>query len=144
CNRQTAIGAVVGRSEQPLRGERDEQRLEVTLATKIESRRRTAEKAERQLEMLTRAEFAGPAVAKQHDRVAGAFELPAHYAISVLEQPDNTDRRRRKNRTTVSLVVETDVAAGDRHAERTTGGANAFDGARELPHDFRPLRIAEV
>ena len=44
----------------------------------------------------------------------------------------------------VRLVVEADVAAGDRDVERAARRANTLDRARELPHDLRPLGIAEV
>ena len=39
----------------------------------------------------------------------------------------------------VGLVVEADVAAGDRHVERPAGFADAGDRLRELPHDLGPF-----
>jgi len=101
------------------------------------SRRRTAEKAERQLEMLARAEFAGPAAAKQHDRVAGVFELAAHYAISVLEQPDNTDRRRRKTEPIAASQMSTMSA---RRAWFPLRFALETHGSRSGPPKRKPCR----
>ena len=42
------------------------------------------------------------------------------------------------------IVVETDVAAGDRNVERAAGFGDAVDRFAELPHDFGLFGIAEV
>ena len=44
----------------------------------------------------------------------------------------------------VGLVVEADVAAGDRNVERAAGLGDPLDRFDELPHDLGPLRVAEV
>ena len=62
----------------------------------------------------------------------------------MVEQPDHTDDGGRIDCGTLSFVVETDVAAGDRYAQRATGRTHALHGLRELPHDRRTLGIAEV
>ena len=41
------------------------------------------------------------------------------------------------DRVAVGLVVQADVAAGDRHAKRAAGLADALDRLRKLPHDRR-------
>ena len=48
------------------------------------------------------------------------------------------------DRLAVGLVVEADVAAGDRDVERAARLGDALDRLDELPHDLRPLRVAEV
>ena len=72
------------------------------------------------------------------------LEAAADDAIRMLEQADDADDRRGIDRPAVRLVVQADVAAGDRHAERAAGLADALDGLRELPHDRGPLGVAEV
>ena len=57
---------------------------------------------------------------------------------------DQADDRRRVDRARVGLVVERDVAADDRHAERLAGVGEALDGPVELPRDGGLLRVAEV
>src|SRR5262249_48959818 len=93
--------------------------------------------------VLTAAEFT-TTLAKEHNHVAGILESPAHDAIGVFEHANHADDGRRIDRFAVGLVVEADVAAGDRHVQRATRFANTFDRSRELPHDRRPLRITEI
>ena len=82
---------------------------------------------------------------EQHDRhrrppgMSGVSD-----ASSVLDQPDHAEDRRRIDRLAVGLVVEADVAAGDRHVERAARVGDALDGLDELPHDLGPLGVAEV
>ena len=54
------------------------------------------------------------------------------------------EHRRRINPFALGLVVERDIAAGDRRAERGAGFGDAVDGGGELRHDLRLFRIAEV
>ena len=58
--------------------------------------------------------------------------------------PDDAEHGRRVDGPAFGLVVEADVAAGDRHVERAAGVADAAHGLAELPHDLGPLRVAEV
>ena len=62
----------------------------------------------------------------------------------VFDDADDAEHGGGQNRASVGLVVEADVAAGDRDVERAAGGANALHGLRELPHDLRLLGVAEV
>ena len=54
------------------------------------------------------------------------------------------DRRGRVDGARGALVVEGDVAAGDRRAERATGVGDAAAGLAELEEHLRLLRVAEV
>ena len=67
------------------------------------------------------------------------LERARHARDGVLDQADDAEHRRRIDRLAVGLVVEADVAAGDRDVQRAAGLADAFDRLGELPHDFRPL-----
>ena len=58
--------------------------------------------------------------------------------------PTMPDDRGRVDRALGALVVERDVAAHDRHAQRQAGVAQALDRALELPGDVRLLGVAEV
>src|SRR3546814_7372601 len=42
------------------------------------------------------------------------------------------------------LVIEGHIAAHDREVEHLAGFGHTFDAADELPHDLRPLRVAEI
>ena len=57
---------------------------------------------------------------------------------------DHADHRGRVDRAVGPLVVEGDVAADDRDAERLAGVGEAADRAVELPGGRRLLRVAEV
>ena len=80
----------------------------------------------------------------QRHGVAFAREPEPPGAARVRQLTDQPDDRRRVDRALGALVVERDVAAHDRHAERAAGVAEAGDGARELPRDVRLLGVAEV
>ncbi len=58
--------------------------------------------------------------------------------------PSTPTTGRRVDRDVAGLVVEADVAAGDRDAELEAAVGEAGDGLRELPHDARVLGRAEV
>src|SRR6202034_703217 len=62
----------------------------------------------------------------------------------ILKNPSYSDNRRGINPFTLGLVVERDIPARDRRAERGAGFGDAVDGGGELRHDLRLLRIAEV
>ena len=65
-------------------------------------------------------------------------------ARGVGQLADHADDRRRVDRAAAALVVERDVAADDRDAERAAGVGEAGDRAGELPGDVRLLGVAEV
>ena len=67
-----------------------------------------------------------------------------HGFVDVLENADDAQHRRGIDAFAQSLVVEADVAAGDRNIEFFAGLGDAVDHLRELPHDLRLFRIAEV
>ena len=85
-----------------------------------------------------------PRGADQRDRVALAREAQPAGARRVGQLADHADDRRRVDRPLAALVVERDVAAHHRHAERAAGVAEPGHGARELPRDVRLLGVAEV
>src|SRR5262245_37758710 len=95
------------------------------------------------LQVLRPTEF--PTIrAEDHHRVAPTLQTATDHAVRMLEESDDANHRGRIDRFAVGFVVETDVAARNRHTERAARGADSFDGARELPHDGRPLGIAEI
>ena len=83
-------------------------------------------------------------IAQQDHRGAGRLERARHGLRRVLEQADDAEHRRREDRAAFGFVVEADVAAGDRDVERPARVADAADRFADLPHDLRPLGIAEV
>ncbi len=62
----------------------------------------------------------------------------------VLEQADHADRRRRRDRAAVGLVVEGDVAGDDRDLQGAAGVGDSAHRGLELAHDLRLLGISEV
>ena len=62
----------------------------------------------------------------------------------VVDDAEHADDRRREDRLIAGLVVERDVAAGDRDAELEAAVRETLDGPRELPHDLGVLGAAEV
>ena len=142
-HRQATVGAIVGRPDQPLVGELHQQSLQRSLGLQIDRRRHATHQPVRHLQVFAAAQFAAIG-AQGHDHVARRLKAPTNDMVGVLEQTHDANDRRRINRLTIRLVVEADVAAGDRHGERAAGGADAFNRPGELPHDLRPLRVAEI
>ena len=64
--------------------------------------------------------------------------------VDVVGEPDDADLGRRGDRAAGRLVVERDVAAGDRDPEGPAGVAEAADGLPQLPERLRPGGVAEV
>ena len=63
---------------------------------------------------------------------------------AVFSSADDADHRGGVDAFAEGLVVEADVAAGDRRIEEAAGFGHAFDGFHELRHDLGPLGVAEV
>ena len=91
-----------------------------------------------------RAGEGGGEGAEQGDRVARRDEGAAGDLGRVGQLADHADHRGRVDRPVGSLVVEGDVAADDRDAERGAGLGEGADRAVELPGGGRLLRVAEV
>ena len=87
----------------------------------------------------------GPGRAEHHDPVAVAQRrCPGGGDVEPVDEPDHADDRRRVDVDAVRLVVEADVAADHRDAERAARVAHAVDRLRELPHHLGVLGVAEV
>ena len=83
-------------------------------------------------------------LAEQQQRLAVRPPAAGDAAADVLVHAEHADDRRRVDRDVAGLVVEADVAAGDRQAELAAAVGQAADGLGELPHDLGLLRGAEV
>ena len=68
--------------------------------------------------------------ADEEDRLALGLEGERRHLPPVGEQADAADRRRRRDRLAVGLVVERDVARDDREVERAAGFADAARSRR--------------
>src|SRR5262249_56830787 len=80
----------------------------------------------------------------QKARLILAFESDRHRFAKLIEQTHTADRRGRQNGAPIGLVVERDVARHDGELERAAGFTDAAHAVDELPHNLRPLRIAEI
>ena len=78
----------------------------------------------------TRCRRARRALAEQHDRSPSRWNARLSTRRRILDQADHADDRRRVDRLAVGLVVEADVAAGDRHVERAAGVGDPLDRLR--------------
>ena len=121
---QAALGEVVRRAHEPFADGLQADLLHLHLDRQVDPRRRAAHHAVHRGKVLAAAQLLARA-AEQHDDVAFGLEPLRRVVADVGEQADHGDRRRRRNRAAVGLVVEADVAADDRHAERLAGVANA-------------------
>ena len=140
---QAATRNVLGRGEEaPVRRLTDE-RLDRGLQSQVEAGWAVLRRDARQSGVLAPRE-ARRRLADQDDHVAVGSEGRPHQAIDVLEQADDPDLRRRGDRAAGRFVVERDVAAGDRQAERAARVAHAPDGLRQLPERLGPGRVAVV
>src|SRR5262249_50203969 len=139
---QPAVGTVVRGPYQSLRRKIDHQTLQGLFRIKIQPGWYATYEIVKRFKVLAAAEFTTP-LAKEHNHIAGILESPAHHAIGVFEHSHHADDRSRINGFAVGLVVETDIAAGDWHVQGAASFANTFHRSRELPHDRRPLRVAE-
>ena len=128
-HREPSFGAVVRRSQQPFTRRRHQQLLKRLLRFQIDVGRHAGDHALHHLQVLAAAELMAR-LAEQHDRVAAAFESAPKHLARILDQADDAENRRRINRLPVGLVVQADVAAGNRDIERFARGGDAFDGSR--------------
>ena len=114
------------------------------LPREVERRRKAGRLPVHHFEELAAPEVACAFAADQRHLVAGRDEAAARVKSAIVHQPDHADHRRRQDALAFGLVVKRDVAGDDRRAQRVAGVGDAEAGLFELPHDLRPLRIAEV
>src|SRR5882757_4262311 len=62
----------------------------------------------------------------------------------IFDEANHSDRWRWIDHAGGALVVEADVAAGDRRVKRAASLGEAFDALAQLPEIFRFVRIAEI
>ena len=142
-HREPAVRAVVSGAEQSDRRRSGQETGQRAFTREIQTGRLPLDETVDNLQVFAAAELA-EILAEQDDVVPGALELPRHDSRRILEHADDADDRRRIDRLAVGLVVEADVATGDRHVERPARFGNARDRLDELPHDLGPLGVAEV
>ena len=75
-------------------------------------------------------------IAQQNNRVAFVLEPLRRDVFRFFDEADHGDRRRRIDRAGRALVVEADIAAGDRRVESAAGLRQAADGLRAIARKF--------
>ena len=80
----------------------------------------------------------------QQNRVAALLEFRRDSLRHIVQNANNPQHRRRINSFALGLVVERNIAAGDRCPQCRAGLSNSVDRRRKLRHDLRLLGIAEV
>ena len=121
----------------------EEEFLVALLLLEVDRRRRPGLEAVDDLEILRAADLF-PGLADEDDGVAGRPEAGPDGLADVLDEADDPQDGRRVDGQAFGVVVEADVAARDRDAERPAGLGQAGDGLFELAHDLGLLGIAEV
>src|SRR6266705_723147 len=86
----------------------------------------------------------GSVAIEKDNEVAFVAEGDFQDARSVVEDAEDADDRRGVNGFAESLVVETNVAAGDGCAEGGAGFGDAIDDFAELPHYFGLFGVAKI
>ena len=132
------------RGYQPVARRGGEHLGEQLLALEIDARRQPAEMVGGDLRPDRAVELVA-GVAEQDQRLPRFGAQPGRDApVDVVDHAEHADDRRREDRRGAGLVVEADVAAGDRNAKRRTAVGETADRLTELPHHRRVLRRAEV
>src|SRR6266571_2278059 len=81
---------------------------------------------------------------QQNYCVVGFAEGDLEGAGGVLENAQDADDRRGIDRFAEGFVIEADVPASDRRAQRGASFADSIDRLRKLPHQFGLFRAAEI
>src|SRR5260370_34860158 len=81
---------------------------------------------------------------QQNYSVVGFAEGDLEGAGGILENAQDANDRRRVDRFAEGFVIEADVSASDRRAQRGASFADPVDGFAELPHHFGLFRTAEI
>ena len=125
-NRQSTAGDVLGRGHHAARDRLADVRLERGFTREVQVRRAVLGSGAGQPGVGGSGQ-PGRGVANQHDHVPGRPKRGLNETRHVLQQAHDADLGRRGDGAGRRLVVERDVAAGDRHAERATGVTEATD-----------------
>src|SRR5207247_4958356 len=82
--------------------------------------------------------------AEKNDPQSRLSKIDLRAGVFALQDSHHADRWRRIDGPPFRLVVEGDIARHHRRAERVAGVADPSNALRELPHDLRPFRRADV
>ncbi len=140
---EPALGEVVRGVDHAVARGVDEDVGELLLRVRPELRGHAAEVAVDDIGPRRAVELLGGG-AEQVDRLAGVLPARRGGTGDVVEHAEHADHRGRVDGDAAGLVVQRHVAAGDGDAELLAAGGQTLDGLRELPHDLRVLRRAEV
>ena len=114
------------------------------LGGQVHQRRGAAEVAVHEGGPHSEPDTSSVVVPRRNTSSAGGLEARRRAIGDVLNDAEHRDHRGRQDRGLAGLVVEADVAAGDRDAELEAGVLEAAAGLGELPHHVRVLGRAEV
>src|SRR6266516_861095 len=160
---EAAVTDVVGRLHGAFGGQRNQAVNETFLGGEVYRRRLTCDYASDCFRVFARGEFAGEQreerflaslgmtgvglVARsvqQNYSVVGFAEGDLEGAGGVFENAQHANDRRGIDRFSEGFVIEADVPASDRRAQRGASFADSIDRLRKLPHQFGLFRAAEI
>ena len=133
----------MGRAKQALLGRRHQEALQPELGLEIDRRRISADEVA-DLGPVGRAAQDAAGLAEDEDLVPGRVEVAGDPILDSGQQSDHADRGGGVDGAGGALIVERDVSAGDRSAERAAGIRNAPGSLAELEEHLGLFRVAEV
>ena len=142
-DREAAAGDVLGRRDQPSPDRLADEDLEGGFASEVDGRRVVLRRRTRERRVGGSGQ-ARPGLAGDQDRVVGQHERRTDQGGDVIEQTDHPDLGRRRDGARGRLVVERDIAAGDREPEGPTRVGETADALAKLPERLGPRRVAVV
>src|SRR6267378_2392798 len=144
-NTQPAVRTVVRGAEQPAPplGAGDEQLDQTLLGVQVHAGRLATREIVTHLPVGRAAQLGACLAQDEHD-VAGRTSVARHGAVRTGKQPDHPDDRSRIDGAGRALVVERDIAASHRRAERSAGVGDAAARLAELIENGGSLGIAEI
>src|SRR6266851_708351 len=164
CDRQSTFAAIVAAFDEPFANQSAHGVLDVDLMRKINMGRRTdffavanfqklrgakvAEVVDRGLADVVGSVSAGvtdPGYSSdEDDRVARVFKPLRRDVLFVIYQTNHGNSRCGIDYSCRTLIIQRDISARDRRAERAASFSNSFHGLAQLPEVFRLIRVAEI
>ena len=141
---QASASDGTGRARQSIGAGSDEHAGEPPLEVEVDGCERPARLAAEQAYELRAGQPARRRRADQPQLVTVSMHAARDGRARVVENADDADDGRRRDRTAARRVVEADVPASDGHIERRARVTEPTDDLDELPHHVRPGRVAHV
>ena len=142
-NGEATLTPIVGRVDEPLPDRREAGRLHRRFECQVECRDGSAGLPGQRREQLAPTKVL-TRPAEQQNLVSRLLEPLSRDVTSLLDQAEHANHRGRIDAAPLCLVVEADIPARYRRAERPTRFRHPVDRLAERPHDLGPFRAGKV